>query len=125
MSSIHCPHLRLFPLPGNENEGAPEERLVVAVTGADRGAHFLLGKSYAGTGEVQPALEEYNEALKLNPKYKEVHFQLYELYARLGDKEKSQEHLRISEKLTREEHDIDKVLLQDSLQKQRDAGAKP
>ena len=42
----------------------------------------------------------------------------------MGDKEKSQEHLRIYEKLTREEHDTDKVLLQESLQKQRDSGAK-
>ncbi len=104
-------------------EAIPHLKISLSVYPQLTRAHFLMGKSYAGTGQTQLALEEYNEALKLDPNYKEVHFQLYQLYARLGDKEKSQEHLRISERLTREGQDKDKELLQQSLQKQREAAA--
>jgi len=106
------------------HDAIPHLKIALSVYPELARAHFLLGKSYAGTEEINPALEEFNEALKLNPNYKEAHFQLYELYARLGDKEKSQEHLRISEKLTRKEQETDKVLLQQSLEKQRDSGAR-
>jgi Tfp pilus assembly protein PilF len=88
-------------------------------------ARFLLGKSYRGTGDSQAALQQFQEALKLDPDYKEVHFQLYQLYASLGDREKSQEHLRISEKLTREGQEQDKARLQESLGKQKEAEEKP
>jgi tetratricopeptide (TPR) repeat protein len=106
-------------------DAMPHLKIALSVYPELARAHFLMGKCYAGTGELQAALQEYNGALKLFPDFKEAHFQLYQLYARLGDKEKSQEHLRISEKLTREEHDTDKALVQQSLEKQRDLGTKP
>ncbi|PYV22485.1 MAG: hypothetical protein DMG24_16625 [Acidobacteria bacterium] len=84
-------------------------------------AYFLLGKCYAGTGDSQRALQAFNKALELDPDYKEVHYQLHELYARLGDKEKSHEHLRIFENLTKEGQDKDKRLVRESLQKQTEA----
>jgi tetratricopeptide (TPR) repeat protein len=107
----------------NFQEAIPHLKITLSVYPELTRAHLLMGKSYAGTGQAKLALEEYNQALKQDPNYKEVHFQLYELYARLGDKEKSQEHLRISERLTREGQNKDKNLLQQSLQKQRDSGA--
>ncbi len=88
-------------------------------------ARFLLGKAYRGVGDNQAALQAFQDALKIDQNYKEVHYQLYELYARLGDKEKSQEHLRISERLTREGQEQDQARLQDALRKQKEANEKP
>jgi tetratricopeptide (TPR) repeat protein len=84
-------------------------------------AYFLLAKCHAGTGESRKAMEFYKRALELDPGYKEVHYQLYTLYARLGDKEKSQAELRIFEKLTREDDEKDKKLLNESLQRQTES----
>ena len=106
-------------------EAIPHLKITVAVYPELGRARFLLGKAYRGTGDNQAALQEFQEALKLDPDYKEVHFQLYQLYARLGDREKSQEHLRISERLTREGQEQDKARLQESLGKQKEAGDKP
>jgi tetratricopeptide (TPR) repeat protein len=106
-------------------EAIPHLKIAVSVYPELARARFLLGKSYGGVGDSQAALLEFQEALRLDPDYKEVHFQLYELYARLGDKEKSQEHLRISERLTREGQERDRARLQDSLEKQKNAGDKP
>ena len=83
-------------------------------------AYWLLGKCYASTGDDQRALEAFKKALEQDPRYKEVHFQLHELYARLGNKEKSLEHLRFFERLTREDQDMDGGLLQKSVTKQED-----
>jgi len=83
-------------------------------------AYFLLGKCYAGTGESQRAIETLSKTLELDPSYKEAHFQLYELYSRLGDKVKSQEHLQTFEKLTREGQLRDKERLEELSQKQKD-----
>ena len=83
--------------------------------------YFLLGKCYAGTGESQQALEAFNKALRLDPNYKEVHYQLYGLYARLGKSQKSQAHLQIFEKLTRQGQDKDKRLLRESYQRQAES----
>ncbi len=83
-------------------------------------AYWLLGKCYASTGDEQRALEAFKKALEQDPRYKEVHFQLHELYARLGNKEKSLEHLQVFERLTREDQDRDRGLLQKSVTKQQD-----
>jgi tetratricopeptide (TPR) repeat protein len=85
-------------------------------------AYWLLGKSYAGIGEHQRALEVFEKALRQDPNYKEVHFQLHELYARLGNKEESQKHLQIFERLTREDQDKDREQLQQAVQKQKEPG---
>jgi tetratricopeptide (TPR) repeat protein len=75
-------------------------------------AYWLLGKCYASTGNEQRALGVFKKALEQNPRYKEVHFQLYELYARLGNKEESQRHLQTFERLTHEDQNKDRELLQ-------------
>ena len=54
----------------------------------------------------------FKKALELDPNYKEVHFQLHELYARLGNKAESQQHLQIFERLTREDQNRDREILQ-------------
>jgi len=81
---------------------------------------WLLGKCYASTGNEQRALQVLKKALEQNPGYKEVHFQLYELYARLGKKEESLRHLQTFERLTREEQDRDRGVLQKSLPRPQD-----
>ena len=86
-------------------------------------AYWLLGKCYASTGDDQRALQVFKKALERDPSYKEVHFQLHELYARLGNKEKSLEHLQVFERLTREDQNRDRGLLQKSVTKQQDQGA--
>ena len=88
-------------------------------------AYWLLGKCYASTGDDQRALQVFKKALERDPSYKEVHFQLHELYARLGNKEKSLEHLQVFERLTREDQNRDRGLLQKSVTKQQDQGAGP
>jgi tetratricopeptide (TPR) repeat protein len=84
-----------------------------------------LGKCYAGIGEHQRALNVFEKALRQDPNYKEVHFQLHELYARLGNKEESQKHLQIFERLTREDQDKDREQLQQAVQKQKDSTTSP
>ncbi len=86
-------------------------------------AYWLLGKCYTATGDPQRALAAFKKALEQNPSYKEVHFQLHELYARLGNKEQSQEHLHIFERLTREDQNKDRERLQESFQKRQDSGS--
>lgn len=80
-------------------------------------ANWLLGKCYASSENQQRAIEVFKKALEQDPNYKEVHFQLQELYARLGNKEQSREHLRIFERLTREDQNKDRELLRESLKK--------
>ena len=50
---------------------------------------------------------------------------LHEVYARLGKKEESQQHLQIFERLNREDQNKDRQLLQESLKKQKDSGTSP
>jgi len=80
-------------------------------------AYWLLGKSYASAGNQQRAIELFQKALQQDPNYKEVHFQLHELYARLGNKTESQRHLQAFERLMREDQNRDREVLQQSQQK--------
>ena len=77
-------------------------------------AYWLLGKSLASSGNQQHAIEVLKKALQQNPNYKEVHFQLSEIYARMGNKPESQQHLQIFERLTREDQSRDREILQQS-----------
>jgi tetratricopeptide (TPR) repeat protein len=98
-------------------------RIAIAAYPKMTKAYFLLAKCHAGTGDSERALELYKRALDLDPDYKEVHYQLYALYARLGDKQKSQAELRIFEKLTRENDERDKKSLNDRLRKPTESQA--
>lgn len=81
-------------------------------------AYWLLGKCYVASRDEQRAIAAFKKALEQDSSYKEVHFQLHELYARLGNKEQSQEHLRIFERLTREDLHKERERLQESLKRQ-------
>ena len=99
-------------------EAIPRLQIAIPVYPKLKQAYFLLGKCYAGTGDSKRALEAFNEALKLDPDYKEVHYQLFGLYARLGDQEKSKAELRTFEKLIKEGQEEDKSRLKESVEKQ-------
>jgi tetratricopeptide (TPR) repeat protein len=83
-------------------------------------AYWLLGKCFASSGNPTRAIEVFKKALEQDPNYKEVHFQLHEVYSRSGHKEQSQEHLRIFERLTRDEQNKDREQLEESLKKQKE-----
>jgi len=80
-------------------------------------AYWLLGKCLAGSGREEQAIDVFKKALAQDPNYKEVHFQLHELYGRLGDKTASQRHFQIFEQLIRESQNQDREVLQRSQQK--------
>jgi tetratricopeptide (TPR) repeat protein len=77
-------------------------------------AYWLLGKCYASSGKEESAVEVFKKALELDPKYKEVHFQLHELYGRVGNKAQSQAHLQTFERLTQEAQKRDREIFQQS-----------
>ena len=68
-------------------------------------AYFLLGKCLLARGELKPALEALTRAAEIDPNHKQTHYQLSQVYARLNDKEKSQKHLEIFERLTKEDRE--------------------
>src|SRR5205809_396611 len=106
----------------NYREAIPLLQMVTAAYPELKEAYFLLGKCYAGTGEDQRALEAFNKALQLNPNYKEAHYQLYGLYAHLGDKKNSAAQLRIFEELIKKGQEEDEFRLRETPQKQTKAG---
>jgi tetratricopeptide (TPR) repeat protein len=106
-------------------EAIPHLEIAIAVYPELTRAYWLLGKCHAATGNVQRAVEAYNKALEQNPRYKEVHFQLHELYARQGKKTESQDHLEMFERLTREDQNKDRESLQNLQKKNQDSGINP
>jgi tetratricopeptide (TPR) repeat protein len=77
-------------------------RLAVAGDPKLMQAHFLLGKCYITTGKLQDALRHLLKAEELAPENTSTHYQLSQVYARLEEKDKSQKHLEIFGRLTRE-----------------------
>ncbi|HEV2379115.1 MAG TPA: tetratricopeptide repeat protein [Terriglobia bacterium] len=80
-------------------------------------AYFLLGKCYAGAGDLGASLKAFDKALELDPNSKDVHYQLYQLYARMGEREASQKHYALFEQLTKQGQEKDKTLLENLRQK--------
>jgi len=93
-------------------EAIPHLQMTVAAYPQMTRAHFLLGKCYAGIGDLQKSLKAFNKALELDPKSKDVHYQLYQLYARLGQRAESQRHLTLFEQLIKQGQEKDKTLLE-------------
>ncbi|HXJ94377.1 MAG TPA: tetratricopeptide repeat protein [Terriglobia bacterium] len=93
-------------------DAIPHLRITIAAYPQMTRAYFLLGKCYAGTGNPQASLKAFDKALALDPNSKDVHYQLYELYARLGEKTESQKHLALFEQLTKQGQENDRTLLQ-------------
>ena len=75
-------------------------------------AYWLLGKCLASSGAQTRAIAVFKKALEQDPNYKEVHFQLHELYARMGNKAESQQHLETFERLTREDQNRAREVLE-------------
>jgi protein O-GlcNAc transferase len=88
-------------------------------------AYFLLGKCYAGTGALQDSLKAFEKALELDPNSKDTHYQLYQLYARLGDKAESQRQLALFEQLTKQGQEVDKTRLEKLQEKSEAAKQNP
>src|SRR2546425_9329944 len=94
-------------------EAIPHLKIGLAAYPKMTKAYFFLGKCYVGTGDLQQALQVFRQALELDPKYQEVHYQLYQLYARLNNKPESQRHLEIVKRLQQE----DSKEIQENIQK--------
>jgi tetratricopeptide (TPR) repeat protein len=64
-------------------------------------AHNLIGLALYKQGDPEGAVQQYREALKLDPKYAEAHFNLGNAYQRLADAEhdagEAQQHLQDAE----------------------------
>jgi tetratricopeptide (TPR) repeat protein len=65
-------------------------------------AHADLGKALAGVGNVQDALAELTRAEPVD-RYGDIHYQLFLLYRNVGQKEKAEQALAISERLRKQE----------------------
>lgn len=67
--------------------------LVIAVRPVQIFYHSARGKELLLSGQVQPALEEFQTSLKLNPKRAETHFWLARCFRKLGNIEQVRHHL--------------------------------
>jgi len=93
-------------------EALPHLQITITAYPQMTRAYFLLGKCYVGTGALQDGLKAFEKALELDPNSKDTHYQLYELYARLGNKTESQRQLAIFEQLTKQGQEEDKTRLE-------------
>jgi tetratricopeptide (TPR) repeat protein len=106
-------------------DAIPHLRITITAYPQMTRAYFLLGKCYAGTGALQDGLKAFERALELDPNSKDTHYQLYELYARLGDKAESQRQLALFEQLTKQGQEKDKTLLRELQEKSAAAKDNP
>jgi tetratricopeptide (TPR) repeat protein len=60
---------------------------------AEPWAHYGLGRARAAVNDLQGARAPLLEACRLFPPFKMAHFALADVYAKLGDREKAEEHL--------------------------------
>jgi tetratricopeptide (TPR) repeat protein len=93
-------------------EAIPHLQITIGAYPQMARAYFLLGKCYAGAGALPDSLKAFNKALEIDASSKDVHYQLYQLYARLGEKEESQKHYALFEQLTKAGQEKDKTLLE-------------
>jgi tetratricopeptide (TPR) repeat protein len=63
--------------------------------------HFHLGKALAAAGELAGARRELEEAVKLDEGRSEYHYQLAQVYRRIGEREKAREELARFRKLAK------------------------
>ena len=61
--------------------------------------HFNLGLILAGQGDLDRAAEEFQEAVRLKPDYREAHQALGVVYRRRGDLKAAEEAFRQAQKL--------------------------
>ncbi|MBZ5561864.1 MAG: tetratricopeptide repeat protein [Acidobacteriia bacterium] len=86
---------------GNLDAAERELREAEQMTPQNGQAHFELGKVLEAQGKPRDAAAHFETALQYMPQDPAAHYRLALLYARLGDKEKSQEHMRQYRELTK------------------------
>ena len=84
--------MRHFPFLARASEIAPGEFKV----------HYELGKAYFDANRFDPARQQAEEAVKLNPADSSGHYLLGRAYQRLGQKELAHEQFRLTSKLIRD-----------------------
>jgi cytochrome c-type biogenesis protein CcmH/NrfG len=80
-------------------EAVPLLEITIASDPNSMMGHFQLGKCYATQGRYQEAIKALNRAAELDPSYRSTHYQLADVYKRLKQPEKEQEHMAIFRKL--------------------------
>jgi tetratricopeptide (TPR) repeat protein len=53
----------------------------------------LLGFAYRSAGQIEPAIDHYRRALKIDPRHRGAHEYIGEAYLRAGNPAKAEEHL--------------------------------
>jgi Flp pilus assembly protein TadD len=57
--------------------------------------HNLLGYAYRNAGKLEPALDHYQKALKIDPRHRGAHEYIGEAYLLAGNLAKAEEHLGV------------------------------
>jgi tetratricopeptide (TPR) repeat protein len=73
-------------------------RKSIALDGGFAETHYQLANLYADRQEYGKAVPEYERALRLNPAISDAHYRLGRYYARLGDKDRSQQEIALYQK---------------------------
>jgi tetratricopeptide (TPR) repeat protein len=88
---------------GRLNEAVPLLELSVPAEPGFMKGYFLLGKCYAAQGKLPEALKLLQKATEMDPDDKNVHYQLAQLYTKLNEPAKSEEQMKIFQKLYADE----------------------
>jgi tetratricopeptide (TPR) repeat protein len=73
-------------------------RKSIALDGSVAETHYQLANLYTDQQEYDKALPEYERALQLNPDIPDAHYRLGRYYARLGQKDRSQQEIALYQK---------------------------
>lgn len=78
-------------------------RKSIALDGSFADTHYQLANLYSDRQEYSKAVPEYESALQLNPDIPDAHYRLGRYYARLGQKDRSQQEIALYQKLRAQE----------------------
>ena len=106
-------------------QAIPLLEIVVSASPEFMRGYLELGKCYATQGKSQQALTLLLKALQLEPKEKMVHYQLAQLYARLNQPEKQQQHLEIFQKLNTQDREKRNKRTETRFKEQRELEEEP
>jgi tetratricopeptide (TPR) repeat protein len=89
----------LLQKPGSEEESEALLRKAAAADPSFWPAYFELHKPLLGRDQLAEAAEALEKVCALNPAHAPSHYSLSQIYARLGDRERSRKHREIHHKL--------------------------